>query len=39
MIIEKNKIIAPLTNFKIGNEALYFITLENLEDIYDFFRA
>jgi UDP-N-acetylmuramate dehydrogenase len=36
MIIEKNKIIAPLTNFKIGDEALYFITLENLEDIYDF---
>jgi UDP-N-acetylmuramate dehydrogenase len=36
MIIEKNKIIAPLTNFKIGDKALYFITLENLEDIYDF---
>jgi len=36
MIIEKNKIIAPLTNFKIGDEALYFVTLENLEDIYDF---
>ena len=36
MIIEKNKIIAPLTNFKIGGKALYFITLENLEEIYDF---
>ena len=36
MIIEKNKTIAPLTNFKIGDEALYFVTLENLEDIYDF---
>jgi len=36
MTIEKNKIIAPLTNFKIGKEALYFITLENLEDVYNF---
>lgn len=36
MIVEKNKILAPLTNFKIGNEALYFLILENYNDLEDF---
>lgn len=36
MIIEKNKILAPLTNFKIGGKALYFITLNSLIDLEEF---
>ena len=38
MEIIKNKIIAPLTNFKIGGEAKYFVYLERKEELEDFFN-
>lgn len=38
MIIEKNKIIAPLTNFKIGGVSKYFVYLENLDDLNRFYE-
>ncbi|GBD34400.1 UDP-N-acetylenolpyruvoylglucosamine reductase [bacterium HR35] len=36
MVIEKNKILAPLTNFKIGGEALFFVSINNLNDLEEF---
>ncbi len=38
MKIEENKTIAPLTNFKIGGPAKYFIELRKKEDILKFFE-
>jgi UDP-N-acetylmuramate dehydrogenase len=36
MKVEENKIIAPLTNFKIGEKAKYFIELDDKDDIFEF---
>lgn len=38
MEIIKNKIIASLTNFKIGGESKYFVYLERKEELDDFFN-